>query len=113
MPRAWAAGHGNSRRTATLVARPLRHDSAAVPSPLDWWVGRLVENEKMTMNAKELGAQLARDLMELGGERRPCHRIEFKGGNWPDGEIPQGGMNEGALARFFALRLAVLMRHNV
>lgn len=76
-------------------------------------LGGWLKNERMTMNATELGAQLARDLMELGGERRPCHRIEFKGGNWPDGEIPQGGMNEDALARFFALRLAVLMPPNV
>ena len=64
------------------------------------------------MNAKEIGVKLARDLMALGDEHTKAQRIEFKGGNWPDGEIAQGGMNENALAIFFSERLAEYLTPN-
>ena len=55
----------------------------------------------------QLAVGLARDLIELGSARTKCHRIEFKGGTYPDAETAQGGMNEAALARFFAERLRI------
>ena len=55
-----------------------------------------------TERFKRLGASLARALMAVGDVRTPAHRIQFMGGEYPDGEIGQGGMNEEALSRFLA-----------
>lgn len=58
------------------------------------------------MTNNDLANKLARDLMALGDDpNSPAHRIQYMGGNYPDGEIPQGGMNETALACFFHKKL--------
>ena len=54
----------------------------------------------------QLGAQLAKDLLAIGGDpESPAHRVQFKGGKYPDDEKDQGGMCETALASFFAAKL--------
>lgn len=62
------------------------------------------------MNINKIGTSLARDLMALGDEGTKAQRIEFKGGEWPDKEIVQGGMNEQALASFF---IKMLRKYNI
>jgi len=53
-----------------------------------------------------LGNQLAKDLLAIGDEPgSPAHRVQFKGGKYPDDEKDQGGMCEVALAGFFAEKL--------
>ncbi len=40
-------------------------------------------------------------IFDLGNESHsPCNRIEFKGGEWPDKEICQGGLNKAALEKY-------------
>ena len=45
--------------------------------------------------------QLAVDIFEIGDEpESPCYRIQFMGGEYPDNEKSQGGMNDKALTKF-------------
>jgi len=47
--------------------------------------------------SEDIAMKIARDLMAIGDGPTPCQRIQFMGGHWPDGEIPQGGLCEAAL----------------
>ena len=50
-------------------------------------------------NSVDLSNKIARGIMESGDEpHSPCHRIQFKGGKWPEQEKDQGGFCESALA---------------
>jgi hypothetical protein len=53
------------------------------------------------MNTTQFSSDLARYIMSVGdeGTERPCTRIQFKGGEYPDGERDQGGVCEEALQR--------------
>jgi hypothetical protein len=51
------------------------------------------------MTNKEIGLFLAREIFLVGKEQgKTPHRIEYKLGEYPDGEIPGGGLCEAALA---------------
>ena len=53
-----------------------------------------------------LAQKITRDLFALGDEHDDkVHRIEFKGGEYPDKETNLGGMNETALVVFFEAAL--------
>lgn len=59
------------------------------------------------MNSTDLANYLVCQLFELGNEPNDkTQRIEFKGGHWPYNETSMGGMNENALRRFFAEKIA-------
>ena len=56
------------------------------------------------MDNNELAAKIASDLFRVGsepsrGDAGMVHRIEFKGGKYPDKETSMGGLCESALAR--------------
>lgn len=48
---------------------------------------------------EHLASKIARDIMAAGDGPRPCTRIQFMGGAYPDDERRQGGFCESALAR--------------
>jgi hypothetical protein len=57
--------------------------------------------------ANEIAKKLARALIKLGDHyESPCQRIQFMCGEYPDNEIPAGGMCEEALVMFFERLLA-------
>lgn len=48
-----------------------------------------------------LASTIATALFSCGDEpNSPCQRIEFLGGEYPDNEIPQGGLNKDSLINF-------------
>lgn len=60
----------------------------------------------------EIAKHLAEELFKIGDFPTPCHRIEFKGGEYPDKEKAQGGMNRAAMEKFFNERLAALQHQD-
>jgi hypothetical protein len=63
---------------------------------------------QLPREAIALGELLAAELIKLGATNTPCHRIQFKCGS-KHVETDGGGMNEPALASFFAKRIALVM----
>lgn len=62
------------------------------------------------MSASEISKKIVDELFELGGEHgSPIRRIQFIAGNYPDAEIPQGGMNRIALITFIEERLQAVI----
>lgn len=59
-----------------------------------------------------LATKLARAIFEIGDEPRitggKVQRIQFMGGEYPDGEIPLGGVCESSLESFLDYTLARL-----
>jgi len=55
-----------------------------------------------TSEAEFLARRIVNELFKLGSDPTPCQRIQFMGGNWPDSEINQGGMNKDSLIRLIA-----------
>ena len=54
------------------------------------------------MTNAELARYLARELFKAGSEANDkAHRIQFKGGRWPDNETSLGGFGEPMLADWF------------
>jgi hypothetical protein len=60
----------------------------------------------MDKEIEALGAAVARDIFALGSEPSReggiVQRIQFLGGQWPENELPLGGLRESALAKVIA-----------
>ena len=68
----------------------------------------------MKINMWDLSHKMASELLKVGDEpNSPVHRIEFKGGEYPDNEIPQGGMNLDSLTRWIYRELPEMILSSI